>query len=99
MLITACEIEIIIYGANSLKDKRSVVKSIIEKVRNRYKISVIESGDQNLLNKAKIGFSFCSLYERDSVKKIDSVISTIESNDYAQIISIEDDIYKLDTDL
>lgn len=99
MLITACEIEIIIYGANSLKDKRSVVKSIVDKVRNRYKISIIESGDQNLVNKAKIGFCFCSLYEKDSVKKKDSIISTIENSNYAEIISIEDDIYKLDNEL
>lgn len=96
MFIFGCEVELIIRGAGSLKEKRSVVKSITDRIKNRYKISIVESGDQNLINKAKIGFCYCALYEKEGENKLDDLILSIESNGYGEIISITRDVFRLD---
>lgn len=37
-----------IYESNSLKDKRSVIKSISTKIKQRYNVSIVESNHQNV---------------------------------------------------
>ena len=36
MVVGICQIRLIIYDTFSLKEKRRILKSIVEKVRNRY---------------------------------------------------------------
>ena len=60
MIIGICTCEIFIFNANSLKSKRSVVKSIIEKSKNRFNISIAEVGENDKWQKSIIAFSTIS---------------------------------------
>jgi uncharacterized protein YlxP (DUF503 family) len=42
MIIGVCTLELSIPAANSLKDKRSVIKSVIARIRNEFNVSVAE---------------------------------------------------------
>ncbi|MFZ7132663.1 MAG: DUF503 domain-containing protein [Eubacteriales bacterium] len=89
MVTVICQVELKIFEANSLKDKRSVLRSIIEKIKNKNNISVIESDFQDFWQKSKIGLSFCSVMAGDAHKKVENVLSSIESNPYVEIIHID----------
>ena len=45
-------IEIEIHEAQSLKDKRRVVKSLKDRLRNKFNVSVAETGDLELWNRS-----------------------------------------------
>ena len=56
MVVGVLRIELLIDESRSLKDKRKVVKSITEKVRNKYKnISISEIDSNDLWQKAVLG--------------------------------------------
>ena len=40
---------------HSLKEKRAVIKPILDGARNRYRVAVAEVGDQNLWQRASLG--------------------------------------------
>ncbi len=56
MIVGSCLIDLDIPGAQSLKDKRSVVRSILARVQNQFKISVAEVGDLDHWRSAQLGF-------------------------------------------
>ncbi len=52
MIVAAARLTLIIPDNDSLKGKRKVVKSLIEKVRHRFEAAVAEVGDNDLWQKA-----------------------------------------------
>lgn len=56
MMVVGClEVVISIDHADSLKDKRSVVKRLVERVRNRFNVSAAEVGANDEHRRAVIG--------------------------------------------
>jgi len=74
---------------HSLKEKRMVVKSIIQKLKNKFNISVGEVGEQDIHQTIVIGIAgVCgSTSQVDST--MENVIKFIENNTDAEIIKIE----------
>ncbi len=56
MVVGVCKISFLIHESNSLKRKRQVLKSLIQKVKNRFNISIAEVEDNDLWQKGTIGF-------------------------------------------
>ncbi|HCF95270.1 MAG: DUF503 domain-containing protein [Verrucomicrobiota bacterium] len=54
MVIGVVYLEISIPDANSLKEKRRILKSLIERARNRFNISVAETGLNDVWKSAEI---------------------------------------------
>ena len=80
MFIYLLDIEIKIYDSFSLKDKRKVVKSIIDYARNTLKISSAEISANDIKNFAHLGFVTIS-NQNDRAKEIlDNLIIRIEKN-------------------
>lgn len=46
--------------SHSLKDKRQIIKSVIERVRNRFEVSIAEVGQNDVWQVAQIGLSYVS---------------------------------------
>ncbi len=57
MKVGICFMELLLFDANSLKDKRRVMKSILERTRNRYNVSISEVGEQDNKKRAEIGMA------------------------------------------
>jgi hypothetical protein len=89
MFVESNKIEIRIFDSFSLKDKRSVIKSIIAKTHRKFNVSISEVEDYDLLNKATLGLSIVSNNSQLNRKIFDSIIRFIEENYQAEIISIE----------
>lgn len=54
MTIGVLQLDFLIPGARSLKDKRRVVKSLRERMRNRFNCSVAETEYQDMWNRAQL---------------------------------------------
>jgi len=53
-MILSGSVECIIYDAQSLKEKRSVLKKIIARIQNRYNIAIAEVDQQNVWQRTKL---------------------------------------------
>jgi uncharacterized protein YlxP (DUF503 family) len=53
-MIGAVYCELMIYDAQSLKDKRSVLKSLVTKLKQRYNVSVSEINHQNVWQRSEL---------------------------------------------
>lgn len=73
-------------GSNSLKDKRQVVKSLLDNIRNRFNISAAEVGKLDSHRSAELGFSCVSNDKAVINSVLDKVIDYIESNPLCEIV-------------
>ena len=54
MIVGSVECECIIYDAHSLKEKRAVLQRIMTRLKQKFNISVAETGFQDLGNEQKL---------------------------------------------
>lgn len=92
MIIGSCEIEILIYEANSLKEKRHVIKSIIERIKSKFNASVAEVGHNDLWNRALIGFAVVSNNKKLCDESISKIIAFIDNDERVEILSLDKEI-------
>jgi hypothetical protein len=76
----------------SLKEKRMVVKSIIEKAKHKFNISIAEVDKQDIHKSIVIGFACVSNDAVHIEKMMNNVIDFIENNTDAVIDDIESEI-------
>ncbi|MEE2679394.1 MAG: DUF503 domain-containing protein [Myxococcota bacterium] len=57
MIVGAAALELHVHGSRSLKQKRGVVRSISQRLRNRFNISVAEVGGQDTWQRAVLGLT------------------------------------------
>ena len=80
MLVVVALFELHIEFAQSLKEKRMVVKSLRDKLRHRFEISAAEVGLQDVHQHARIGVSFIVLEHAQADAMLDRIVNFIESN-------------------
>lgn len=86
MIVGSCEIELLIYEANSLKEKRHVLKSIIERIKSRFNASVAEVKYNDLWNRSVIGIAVVSNEKVLCESVILKIISFVDNDDRVEII-------------
>ena len=57
MIVGICTVELFIPDGQSLKSKRQVVKSLKDRIRDKFNVSVAEVGEQDLWQKAVLGIA------------------------------------------
>jgi uncharacterized protein YlxP (DUF503 family) len=73
MFVLALEVDLHIGHAQSLKDQRGVVRSIVEGARHRYHVAAAEVGDHDLWQRAQLGFAAVSNTQQHTTELIDEV--------------------------
>ncbi len=73
----------------SLKDKRRIVKSLVEKSRNRFNVAVAEVADQDVHQKASIGIAVIGNDGRVLNSLLDRIIDFMDSLGLADMVSRE----------
>ena len=87
MIVGTCEIEIIIYEANSLKEKRHVIKSIVERVKSRFNAAAAEVDYNDLWNRSVIGVAVVSNKKSLCESMILKIIDFIDNDERVEIIN------------
>ena len=78
-----------LYEIRSLKDKRKIVKSLVEKSRSRFNVAVAEVADQDAHQKASIGIAVIGNDGRVLNSLLDRIIDFMESLSLAELVSRE----------
>jgi uncharacterized protein YlxP (DUF503 family) len=81
--------------ARSLKDKRSVVRRVIDRARAKFNAAIAEVGDQDLHRRAVIGVSVVSNDRRHANEMLDTILSFVSGASEALVLdrSIEIETY------
>ncbi len=89
MFVLALEVDLHINESQSLKDKRQVVRSIVDGARHRFAVSAAEVAGQDLWQRATLGFAVVSSSERHAVDVIDEVDRFVWSHPEIAVLSTE----------
>lgn len=85
MVIGILTIDFIMAGNNSLKDKRHIVKSLLDTVRNRYNVSASEIGELDKLRRSVIGIASVSNSREVVDSMLNKIIILVESDPRIEI--------------
>lgn len=84
-------VELSIPHAQSIKDRRQVVRSIKDKLRNTFNVSVAELDDATLWNRATIGvvsISNSATYLAGQVQEIDRALVRLAAGLGAEVVDV-----------
>ena len=77
---------------HSLKEKRMVVQSLITRIRSRFHVSVMETGEQDLHQLIELGIAFIVPHNSLADRQMDLLSRFVEENTDAQILEEEREI-------
>ena len=89
MPIAKLTVEISISHAQSIKDRRQVVRSIKDKLRHSFNVSVAELDDANLWNRATLGvvaLSASAGYLAGQMQEVDKAIHRLADSLSAEVL-------------
>lgn len=82
-------VELSIPHAQSIKDRRQVVRSLKDKLRHNFNVSVAELDDANLWNRATLGIvalSSSASYLAGQMQEVDQTVHRLASSLSAEVI-------------
>jgi len=93
MIVGLLEFQIRLHGANSLKDKRKIVKSVIGKLTSRFNVSAAEVDKQDSRAEAVIGLAIVSNESNFINQQLDKVINFIRADGRFYLGQIKREIF------
>ncbi len=92
MFVGTCSLELLLAEGNSLKEKRQVVRSIVERLKSRFNISIAEIGYLESTRRAEIGLAAVSSDTVYLEKLISKVINFVELDGRVQVTGISREV-------
>ncbi|HEY6879841.1 MAG TPA: DUF503 domain-containing protein [Polyangiales bacterium] len=86
MVVGICRVVLALPGNDSLKGKRSVVRSILERARTRFHAAAAEVADMDVHRRATLGFTIVSNDARHVQSILDKLIGFVAGATEAQLI-------------
>ena len=84
-----CELDLHVENCHSLKEKRRVVKSLKDKLRNNYNVAVCEFGDLSLWQRAQLGIVLCGNDKSVVDSKMKTVIDFFDRNHSVSLLDFK----------
>jgi uncharacterized protein YlxP (DUF503 family) len=92
MVIGVCRIDLMMRENHSLKEKRRIVKQIVDRVKHRFNVSIAEVGNNDLWQSAQLGFCMVSNDRRFTNEALDKIVDFIEAINSAEVITSDIEI-------
>jgi hypothetical protein len=92
MFVGIVRIELHLPACSSLKDKRSIVRALKERIRHRVQAAVAEVDHQDLWQRAALGVSVVSGERRQVGELLQSVRHLVESAHGAELIDWQEQL-------
>ena len=90
MVVGISRLEIFLPENHSLKEKRQAIKRIVERTRAKFNISIMETDQTNLWQKATVGFAVIGVKQDHVASTIENISRYIESMYIGQGDRVED---------
>jgi uncharacterized protein YlxP (DUF503 family) len=91
MIVGVARIDIRLFDIRSLKQKRSLVKRVMQRIRSGFPLSVAEVGLQDLYQRSVIGVSICAENETIARSVFRNLERDLETSGYFEVITIDFD--------
>ncbi|MCJ7784060.1 MAG: DUF503 domain-containing protein [Desulfobacterales bacterium] len=95
MVIGVCKLDLRIPENHSLKGKRHVLRKLMDRVRARFNVAISEVGDNDLWQRAQMGFCTVGNDRRHINSSLDKVIYFIEQMNLVEMVRTEIEIITL----
>ncbi|MCJ7686202.1 MAG: DUF503 domain-containing protein [Desulfobacteraceae bacterium] len=92
MVVGSLKIEFRLTDNRSLKGKRKVVRSMVDKVKSRFNVSIAEVGSNDKWQKIELGISAVGNDRRHIDSSLNHILSFLESLYLAEIVHTEMEI-------
>jgi len=92
MFVGIVRIELHLPGSSSLKDKRSVVRSLKERIRQRVHASVAEVDHQDLWQRAALGVAVVSGERRQVGEMLEAVRRLVDAAHGAELLDWQEQL-------
>jgi uncharacterized protein len=79
MIVGISSFELHLPSCRSLKEKRKVVKSIVDRIHQRYRISVAETGFHDLHQRAEISLAAVATGEAEMERMLEEVHNLVDT--------------------
>lgn len=89
MVIGVLTVGLMVADSNSLKDKRQVIKSLLDVIRNRYNVSAAELDSLDTWRRAVIGVACISNSQSVANTVLNNVLAGIEANPRVSVDSCD----------
>jgi len=95
MVVGSLKIEFRLTDNRSLKGKRKVVRSMVDKVKSRFNASIAEVGSNDKWQKIELGISAVGNDRRHIDSSLNHTLSFLESLYLAEIVHTEMEIFNV----
>ena len=85
MVVGTLRVELLIPESRSLKDKRRVVRSVLDRLRHRFRIAAAEVEDNDVHNHAVLGFAAVSNDARHARSVLSQVLEFLRNSPHALV--------------
>jgi uncharacterized protein YlxP (DUF503 family) len=93
MRVAVLVFELHIPGVTSLKGKRKVIKSLVQRLRNRFNLSVSEVGYQDLWQRAELGMAVVCHNGAGADSIMEKIFTFVEAENGIEIIATRSENY------
>lgn len=92
MIVGAAVVELHVHGSRSLKEKRGVVRSLAQRVRNRFPVSIAEVGGQDTWQRAVLGVATVGGDARALRRVLEDVVAFMDGTGLAEVVGSDVEI-------
>ena len=89
MIVMSCYLELHLLESSSLKDKRRVLKSLKDRIRNAHNVSVAEVDPTDLWQSASLGVVTVSSGVRHANGILTKVVNFVESDGRVELVNCD----------
>jgi uncharacterized protein len=89
MVIGVCTLQLLIEGSDSLKDKRQVIKSLLDRIRDKFNVSAAEVDDLDSWRRATLAFACVSKDQSFVDQVLQKVLNTVEGNPLVEVADVQ----------
>ena len=94
MIVAVVRFSVYIHHSHSLKEKRAVIRKLIDRVQARFKLHVAEVGGQDSWQRAQLGFAVVGSEQQVVESIADEVVRSIQSSVEGEVVSIDREVLR-----
>lgn len=89
MYLIGIEVTLHLYYVDSLKEKRRIIRSILDHTQHRFQISTAEIGYLNSLGRSSLGFGIATNSLQNGEKILQKIVNYIDEQSEVEIIDVQ----------
>ncbi len=95
MVIGTLKIELHLYDNQSLKGKRKIVRSMLDKVKHKFNVAAAEVGSNDKWQKIELGISTVGNDRRHIDSSLNNILTFLDSLYLAEIVDTKIEIFNI----